>query len=160
MKLFFLFIAIIISMATTAQVKAVSLKASGLTCSMCSNAINKALKTLDFVDRVEANIKDYSFNISFKEGYTIDFNRIKKRVEDAGFSVAGFMATIEFPNTSISAGNKITVNNISLLFLRSISVNGIQQVKIVNRGFVSAKEYKLLNLPAQAAAGTYYALIN
>ena len=66
MKNIFLLLAISISMVTKAQVTKVSLQASGLTCSMCSNAINKALKSLDFVDKVEADIKNYTFEILFK----------------------------------------------------------------------------------------------
>ncbi len=41
----YLFIALAATVTSWAQVSSVSLQASGLTCSMCSNAINKALKT-------------------------------------------------------------------------------------------------------------------
>ena len=71
MKSIFLFIAIAFSVATNAQITKVSLQASGLTCSMCSNSINKALKTLDFVERVDADIKTYTFEILFKWFYLI-----------------------------------------------------------------------------------------
>lgn len=161
MKLYFLSIVLILSMASVAQVTGVSLKASGLTCSMCSNAINKALKTLDFVEKVEANIKDYSFEISFKAGYPVDFNRIKKKVEEAGFSVAGFIAAIQLPTTNIKAGGTISIGNISLCFLKATTLPGTAQVKIVNKGFIPPKEYKRIKLPELvAASGTYYALIN
>ncbi|MGO8056378.1 heavy-metal-associated domain-containing protein, partial [Rhizobium leguminosarum] len=78
------------SMVSKAQVTKVSLQASGLTCSMCSNSIHKALKTLDFVDKVDADIKTYTFEISFKTNSKVDFNLIKKKVEGAGFTVSGF----------------------------------------------------------------------
>ena len=74
MKTYFLIIAIAISQAVTAQATKVYLKASGLTCSMCSNSINKALKTLDFVENVNADLKTYTFEISFKANSNIDFN--------------------------------------------------------------------------------------
>lgn len=81
-------------MATQAQVTKVYLQASGLTCSMCSNSINKALKTLDFIDKVDADIKNYTFEISFKANSIVDFDKIKKKVEDAGFSVSDFVAIL------------------------------------------------------------------
>ena len=92
MKKIFLFIAIAFSLATNAQVTKVSLQASGLTCSMCSNSINKALKTLDFVLKVDADIKTYTFEILFKPNSNVDFDMIKKKVENAGFTVSGFVA--------------------------------------------------------------------
>ena len=78
MKKILLFIAIAFSVATHAQVTKVSLQASGLTCSMCSNSINKALKTLDFVLKVDADIKTYTFEISFKPNADIDFDMIRE----------------------------------------------------------------------------------
>ena len=71
----------IFSLHATAQIKKVSLQASGLTCSMCSNSIFKALKTLDFVDNVEANIKTSTFAITFKQGAKVDMDKLKKKVE-------------------------------------------------------------------------------
>jgi len=61
------------------------MQASGLTCSMCSNAINKSVKSIDFVEKVMANIQTSTFEITFKPGSTIDFDLLKKKVEDAGF---------------------------------------------------------------------------
>ncbi|MFM2326393.1 MAG: hypothetical protein RIR31_595, partial [Bacteroidota bacterium] len=66
MKNKFLILAVLFSLAVKAQITKVSLQASGLTCSMCSNAINKSLKSLDFVDRVDANIKNSTFDILIK----------------------------------------------------------------------------------------------
>src|SRR5436305_14629046 len=53
-------------MRGSAQVKKVSIQASGLTCSMCSKAIYKALRSVDFVEKVDADIKNSTFEISFK----------------------------------------------------------------------------------------------
>src|SRR3954452_18880745 len=96
MKTIFLFVALALSLATRAQVTKVSLQASGLTCSMCSNSINKALKKLDFVDKIYADIKTYTFEITFKPNSNVDFDMIKKKVEGAGFSVSGFIVTMNF----------------------------------------------------------------
>src|SRR3978361_1638797 len=99
MKTIFILIASVLTISLPAQqVTKVSLQASGLTCSMCSNSINKALKTLDFVDKIDADIKTYTFEISFKANSNVDFDKIRKKVENAGFTVSGFVATMHFNN--------------------------------------------------------------
>jgi copper chaperone CopZ len=76
MKKFFLIIAVFFTAQTQAHVNKVQLQASGLTCSMCSNAINKSLKTVDYIDKVMANIKTSTFEISFKPGAKINFDQL------------------------------------------------------------------------------------
>ncbi len=68
-------------------IKKVSLVASGLTCSMCSKAIFKALTKLDFVDEVKVDIEQSKFVLSFKSGKTVVIDQIKAAVADAGFAV-------------------------------------------------------------------------
>lgn len=160
MKTIFLFIAITLSVATKAQVTKISLQASGLTCSMCSNAINKALKTLDFVDKVEADIKTYTFEISFKSNSNIDFDQVKMKVEKAGFSVSSFIATIHFNNVQVKDGSPVTVGDKTFVFVnvKDQSLNGSKQVKVLDKGFVSSKEYKSYAFSA-LSPGTYHITI-
>ncbi len=73
-------------------IKKVSLVASGLTCSMCSKAIFKALTKLDFVDEVKVDIEQSKFVLSFKSGKTVVIDQIKSAVADAGFSVQSLVA--------------------------------------------------------------------
>ncbi len=160
MKKIFLFIAIAFSVATNAQVTKVSLQASGLTCSMCSNSINKALKTLDFVDKVDADIKTYTFEISFKENSSVDFDMIKKKVEGAGFTVSGFVATILFNNVQSIKGQPLIIEDKTFLFVNTNdqTLNGEKEVKVLDKGFVSPKEYKRNAFPVSAPR-TYHAAI-
>lgn len=157
MKKILLLIAIVFSVATHAQVSKVSLQASGLTCSMCSNSIHKALKTLDFVHEVDADIKTYTFEISFKPNTDIDFDLIRKKVENAGFSVVSFVATIAFSNVQVHnqvaaiAGKSFVFVNI-----KEPSLDGVKRVKILEKGFVSPKEYKRNSFPG-SSPHTYYA---
>jgi copper chaperone CopZ len=160
MKTIFLFIAIVFTAATKAQVTKVSLQASGLTCSMCSNSINKALKTIDFVDKVDANIKTYTFEVTFKANSKIDFDKIKMEVVKAGFSVSGFVATIHFNNLQVKNNQPVTIGDQTFLFvnMKENLLTGVKQVKVLDKGFVPSKEYKSyafsLSLP-----GTYHATI-
>jgi len=158
MKTLFLFIAVALSMATTAQVTKVSIQASGLTCSMCSNSINKSLKTIDFVEKVTPNIKTSSFEITFKPGTSVDFDKLKKKVEDAGFTVANFIATVNFNNVSAKSNQPIKIGDKTFYIINSKdqSLNGAKQVRIVDKGFVSNKEYKKNALVTTAAASGVY----
>jgi copper chaperone CopZ len=149
MKKIFLFIALASAITTNAQVNSVSLQASGLTCSMCSNAINKSLKTLDFVQKVDADIKTYTFQITFKPNTAVDFDKIKNKVESAGFTVCGFVANIRFDNDQIKKGELIKIQDKALIFIDGNDhlLNGDKQIKIMDKGFVSAnvsKKYSFL----------------
>jgi copper chaperone CopZ len=144
MKNFIIIILVLFSGVANAQVKAVTIQASGLTCSMCSNAIFKALKTLDFVEKVDANIKTSSFDISFKPDAEIDFDRLKAKVEDAGFFVANFTITYHFDNLVIANDKHITVGKSVFHFLnvKDEVLSGDKKIRLLDKGYVSAKEFK------------------
>ena len=135
---------IFFSLGSNAQVSGVNLQASGLTCSMCSNAINKALKSLDYVEKVQANIKTSSFDISFKPGAKPDFDQLKKKVEDAGFSVAKFSAIVHFDHVAVTNHNHVVIGDMAYHFLNvnNQTLNGDKAIRLLDKGFVSAKEYK------------------
>ena len=88
MKKVLVIILAFLALQAEAQFSKATLQASGLTCAMCSNAINKALQAIPFVASVKSDIKNSSFNISFKENANVNIDALKKAVEDAGFSVA------------------------------------------------------------------------
>ncbi len=144
MKIASLIIILFLSVAANAQLTKVNLQASGLTCSMCSNSINKSLKTLDFVDKVNANIKNSTFEITFKPNSKVDFDKIKKKVEDAGFTVAVFSANYKFQNQQIKNEQHITLGDKTFMFLNvgNQQLNGEKTIRLIDKGFVSAKEYK------------------
>ena len=129
---------------THAQIKKVSLQASGLTCSMCSNAINKSLKSLSYVDKVMANIQTSTFDISFKPGVKLNFDELKKKVEDAGFFVANLNATVNFNNLAVQKDQHINYEGMTFHVLNANGqvLNGEQIIKIVDKGFVAAKTFK------------------
>lgn len=144
MKNFIIILILLFSFGTQAQVSQVSIQASGLTCSMCSNSINKSLLKLDFVKKVDANIKNSTFDITFKPNSNVDFDKLKKKVEDAGFFVASFYATIHFDNTVVANDAHVIVNGTTFHFLniKDQSLNGDVTLRVLDKGFVTAKEYK------------------
>lgn len=158
MKTLFFLLAATISIATNAQVSKVSLQASGLTCSMCSNSINKALKTIDFVQNVNPNIKTSTFEITFKDGSSVDFDKLKKKVEDAGFTVASFIAFVNFNNTAIKDNEPVKIGDKTFYILnaKEKSLNGAKQIRIVDKGFVSSKDFKKNTLLAPTSGKGVY----
>lgn len=144
MKKILVLMALMVSFMAQGQVNRVTLQASGLTCSMCSNSINKALKSLDFVSGVVADIKTYSFEISFKPGSIADFDLIRNKVEGAGFAVSAFYADLSFSNVPVKSGEPVTLQGKTFLFVgtKNQVINGDKRIKILDKGFVSAKEHK------------------
>lgn len=79
---------IMILAATTfssAQITKAEIIATGLTCSMCSNAINKQLKSLSEVDSVATDLNTNTFTVFFKNNNTVQPRTLKESVEKAGF---------------------------------------------------------------------------
>jgi len=142
-KIFFAF-AFLFFIKANAQVTKVSLQASGLTCSMCSNAINKALKTLDFVEKVQADVSSSTFAIIIKPGSTVNFDLLKKKVEDAGFFVASMVVTLNVNQVDVSNDAHVDIEGTMFHFLNTDKkqLNGETSFKILDKGFVSAKEFK------------------
>ena len=163
MKTFFLLAFFVLSAFITQaqQVTRVSMQASGLTCSMCSNAINKSLKTVDFVEKVTPDIETSTFEITFKSGSKVDFDLLKKKVEDAGFFVSKFVASVDFNNTTIRAGQPVIVGDKTFQFVNAKEgmLNGTKPVRILNKGFVSTKEFKKNPVASNAGAKLYFATI-
>ena len=144
MKNLVIIILILFTGIAHAQVKTVTIQASGLTCSMCSNSIFKALKTLDFVENVDPTIKTSSFDISFKPEASVDFDKLKAKVEDAGFFVANFTVTFHFDGLPIANDKHVTVGKTVFHFLnvKEVVLSGDKKIRLLDKGFVSAKEFK------------------
>src|SRR5688500_657242 len=143
-KMILLGMVVMISLATMGQFSKASLQASGLTCSMCSKAVKVALEKVSYVQEVKVNIKHQEYAIVFKEGSDIEFDDLKKAVEDAGFSVASLKVTGNFNDIKIEKDMHIQVGGQSFHFINgnNQSLNGEQTLTIVDKNFVSPKEFK------------------
>ena len=79
-----------------------NLKATGLTCAMCSYSTQKSLEKLDFIESITPDLEATSFKLEFKDGDFVDFDLIQEKVEDAGF----FVGSIEIVfNENLKAEN-------------------------------------------------------
>jgi copper chaperone CopZ len=138
---------LLLTFSSHAQIKSVSLQASGLTCSMCSKAIYKSLSAISFIQSVDSDIKNSSFLISFKPNAVIDYDVISKAVVDAGFSVASLKSTIDFNNVSIKNDAHIEIGGKTYHFLnvQPQSLSGEKEIKLIDKKYVPTKEYKKYN---------------
>jgi copper chaperone CopZ len=161
MKSILILMTAVMSLSVSAQVSRVTIQASGMTCSMCSNSINKSLKTIDFVETVTPNLETSSFEITFKSGASVDFDKLKIKVEDAGFFVAGFTAEVNFDKTQVKPKQQVKVAGKNFIIMNTTEqiIEGLRPVKVINKGFVSDKEYKKYGLAKSAAGNGNYNVI-
>src|SRR5436190_112041 len=108
-KVMLFFTACLFFLSSNAQFSRARLQATGLTCAMCSNAINKALKQVSFVESVEPDIKNSAFDIVFKKNVEVDIDVIRKAVEDAGFSVGSLKLTGNFQELKIANDEHVRI---------------------------------------------------
>lgn len=146
----------LLSFSASAQFKSANLTAAGLTCAMCTRAINIALDKLPFVESVNADIKSSSFNITFKPGAAVNFDAMKAAVQGAGFSISRLAVKTDFKNVAVNKDAHIQLGGKTLHFLKvpASTLNGEKSVVIVDKDFLSAKDYK------KYAAATAMACVN
>jgi copper chaperone CopZ len=111
---------------------------------MCTRAIYNALEKLPFISKVDADISNSSFNISFKENASVDPDALKDAVENAGFSVAQLKLNGHFGNIAIKKDTHLTIGGKVFHFVdaNGKSLHGDAAIKLVDKDFVSAKEFK------------------
>ena len=143
-KIFFIVLACAMVTAAHAQFTKATIQASGLTCAMCSKAIDNALKELPFVASVKPDIKNSAFTIVFKEGETASIDALKKAVEDAGFFVARFTITGVFSNTAVKNDEHVSIagNEYHFLAIKDQVLDGEKSLVIVDKNFLAPSAFK------------------
>ena len=146
-KLLFLTMLFFTALVSGAQFSKATLQATGLTCAMCSNAINKALQQVPFVESVRSDIKNSAFSIVFKLNSEVDIDELKESVEDAGFSVGSLELTGTFSEVKIEKDKHIKIGNENFHFLNGDgrSLSGEQIITVVDKNFVTEKQFKKLS---------------
>ena len=130
-----------------AQFSKANLQATGLTCALCSNAINKALKQLPFVESVKADIKNSSFIIKFRPGADVNPDAIKDAVEGAGFFVGGLQVTGSFKNLNTGPDGITRIGTSWFRFLKEPNqvLNGEVTITLQDKSFLTAKAFKKIS---------------
>ena len=129
-------IILMFSIKSNAQIVKAEIRATGLTCSMCSNAINKQLKSMTEVASVETDLNTNTFTVTLKEGNDLSPKVFKEKVEKAGFFIGSLIVTAK-PET-ITKSSYILVND------KKSNASEVQ-FQVVDKGYVTEKEFKKLS---------------
>lgn len=127
-----------------AQFSKAQLQATGLTCAMCSKAINKALEALPFVESVKADIKTSTFLIDFKPGTAMEIDPIRLAVEDAGFGIGTLKLTGQFENLQVANNKHVRIGDKYFHFLAVSGqlLDGEKTIRVVDKDFLTAKQFR------------------
>ena len=142
MKSLFLAVALLIAAPSFAQIESASLKADGLTCSMCSKAIYKSLMRVPFIQKVDVDIEHSVYNISFKPGAPVSPDRLAKAVTDAGFSVGKLAITARFNGIPVEKDTHLPFDGAIYHFLNvpKQTLTGEKTFTLVDKAFMPAPE--------------------
>lgn len=148
--------------AAQAQFIKAEMQVSGLTCSMCSKATEKSLRTLPFISDIKPDLNRNLFTITFKANTPVNLELMSKKVQSAGFSINELKTTVDF--------DKLKVNNNSFNYAGDTFqlINGANKtpggqvaVTVVNKGFAPAATVKKYSNTAgsSTANGKVYQLV-
>ncbi len=128
----------------SAQISKAEIMATGLTCSMCSNAINKQLKAMPEVEKVNIDLNTNTFEVVFKKNAAITPLVLKNSIEKTGFFVGSMILTIE--GNTVEPKDNGSFKNASGTYVfvtpKASASKGSLRLKILNNGFVTKKEFK------------------
>ena len=129
-----------------AQISKAEIIATGLTCSMCSNAINKQLKSMTEVDSISTDLNTNTFTVYFKENTILQPKVLKAAVEKAGFFVGSMVLTMKLDTQKTENNTTFKIEDGSFIFIEpNVQVSDKEtQYKVLDKGFVTQKEYKKL----------------
>ncbi|WP_053058395.1 heavy-metal-associated domain-containing protein [Pedobacter sp. BMA] len=143
-KLFSIIMLLFAVNVSAQQISTADLKVTGLTCSMCSNATQKSLETLGFINSVKPDLNKNIFVLTFKKGADINLDMVRKKVQDAGFSVGGLMAEFTFNQVKVDDKGQAIVDGNVYRFVnaKNKTLNGTVKAAVVDKDFISGSAFK------------------
>lgn len=126
------------------QYQSVTIGIDGLTCSLCSNNVEKMLRQLSFIEKVEMDLNELKASITFFPNQKVEINKIAQKVIDAGYSLRYLKATFYF--NSLLANNNVTFhfedNLYTFINVKEKFLNGWCEIQFIGKKYLSKKEYK------------------
>jgi copper chaperone CopZ len=134
----------VINKVSAQQITSAEMQVTGLTCSMCSQATEKSIRTLSYVADVKPDLNRNLFVVTFKKDQAVSFDQLNKKVKDAGFSVGKLEATVNFNQTKIDANGQAVVGANVYRFANAKDkvLNGPTKVNVIDKNFVSISVFK------------------
>lgn len=142
LSLFFILLAA--GKVSAQQISSAELQVAGLTCSMCSQATEKSLRSLDFIQSVKPDLNKNIFVIDFKKSKAVSVDLIRKKVQDAGFSVASLTAVFNFDNLKVDENGQAVDGPEAYKFLntKSKTLNGAVKATVIDKNFIPGPAFK------------------
>ncbi len=163
MKTFKIFIALLALTTTAAQAQFIKaeLQVNGLTCSLCSKATEKSLRTLNFIGDIKVDLNRNIFLLTFKKDAPVNLDQISKKVENAGFFVNNLKAIFNFDNIKVQDNYfSYTGNTYHLVNANNKALSGPVAITVVDKGFAPASVYKKYSsIPGENKQGKVYKVI-
>lgn len=143
-RLYFTMILFSLVLCSFAGFKSVVVNISGLTCSACSFATQKAIMKLSFVKSVDMDLNSTLAYVSFKDSAHVDINELVKSVYDAGFSVSGVEATFEFDDSIVfnPSGFLYEGDQYSFYEPTDVPIHGEYKILFVGKKMMSKSDFK------------------
>ena len=142
-KILLVLYGLLTAITANAQIKKVDIVATGLTCSMCSNAIYKQLQSLNGVDKVEIDLNKNMFSVVLKNEHILTPKDFRDKVEKAGFFIGSMVVYVEYSNLVVDDGKQ--EGNFIFIDTKPQTFNGEKQFRVLDKGYVTAKEFKKLS---------------
>ncbi len=144
MKNVFIVLYMLFTGVSYGQIQSVSLQASGLTCSMCSRAIYKALQKIPNVADVQEDIEHTSYHIRFNDPAGVSLESLKKAVKSAGFSVASMEVKVQFDQESVASDSVVRLSSLQFQFVHVShqNLNGVKSLLVIDKDYLMEKERK------------------
>ena len=126
---------IVFNLSTYAQITKAEIIATGLTCSMCSNAINKQLKSMAEVESVDTDLNTNTFTVVLKKDSSLTANELKNSIEKTGFFIGSMVLTMELGDIKIEDNLKVEKDHGTYVFVdtKARTVNGAVKVKVLKK---------------------------
>lgn len=133
-----------INKVSAQQISAVEIQVTGLTCSMCSQATEKSLRSLSYVSNVSPDLNKNLFVLTFKKESAVNLDQLQKKVKDAGFSVGNLSATLNFNQAKVDEDGQVIVDGNVYRFanVKSKVLNGPVKVNVIDKNFISNAAFK------------------
>lgn len=126
-----------------AQISKAEIVATGLTCSMCSNAINKQLKSMPEVESVSTDLNTNTFTVQLKANNTLTPKALKNSIEKTGFFIGSLVLTVDLGAVNGQENEKVQNQSGTYVFVaKGKKLAGSIQIQVLNEGFVTKKEFK------------------
>jgi copper chaperone CopZ len=128
---------------SNAQFVSARLGINGLTCSMCSFAVQAELERLPFVEKAELNLNTNIADVLFKTGAKVNMQQVVQAVYKAGFSVGYTEADFTFNQQEVSDQSVFSYEGYNYQFFKPAQslLNGRTTLKFIDKKYFRQKAY-------------------